>query len=242
MPSGLDAIVFTSDLQARVPSDGTGTEMRLAGEVVAEELVILAELGEIPSAERVGVVILGDMFARPGLDRRGGNGDVRSVWEAFRTRFKWVAGVAGNHDHFGASPHEFTEFVSRSRLFFLDGDCTRIDGLLVGGVSGVVGERERPFRRSRDQFLAEVKEILSADPDLLLLHIGLPRQDIEGVVGIDELLHHRRSLLTAFGHKHWPVALEELPGGGQLLNVEGRVIVLLQGTTVGGSDPVRMGC
>lgn len=226
LPPGLEAIAFTSDLQARTDPTAQEFDLRLAGETVAEELAILAEMGEIPPADRVGAVILGDMFARPGLDRRGGSGDVRLVWEAFRTRFRWVAGVAGNHDLFGSSPREFHEFTRLPNLHFLDGNCAKIDRLLFGGVSGVVGERARPFRRSRDRFLADVKQVLSVKPDVLLLHMGPPKDEIEGIAELRPLLNEHLCPLTAFGHNHWPLALEHLPGGGQLLNVEGRVVVL----------------
>ena len=50
----------------------------------------------------IGVLLAGDLYTVPALDRRGGSGDVTAVWRAFGDEFSWVVGVAGNHDTFGA--------------------------------------------------------------------------------------------------------------------------------------------
>lgn len=134
LPDGLDALVLTSDLQGREWLTPPGGEARLLGEVVAEELAILAELGTLPSAGRVGVLLAGDFYAKPDLAAgRGGSGDVRLVWEAFRARFRWVCGVAGNHDRFGTTPSDLAALTSLPGVNYLDGDLATLDGLRVGG-------------------------------------------------------------------------------------------------------------
>jgi hypothetical protein len=81
----LDGLILTSDLQGRelLPDGRPGS---LLGEVVADELQLLSELGEIPPFSRLGVILAGDLYVVPGLERRGGYGDVRDVWQAFRER------------------------------------------------------------------------------------------------------------------------------------------------------------
>ena len=97
LPDTLDAIVATSDLQGIVPDPRT-CEATLLGVAVAEALEELAFYNVLPPADRIGVVLAGDLYSVPTADKRGGFGDVASVWRAFAKRFAWVAGVAGNHD------------------------------------------------------------------------------------------------------------------------------------------------
>lgn len=103
LPRGLSAIVATSDLQGRERMrKSPTTPPRLLGEVLPDILVsrILPEL-DVPSEDKFGVILAGDFYTVPALDRRGGSGDVTEVWHAFADEFAWVAGVAGNHDTFG---------------------------------------------------------------------------------------------------------------------------------------------
>jgi hypothetical protein len=76
LPTALDAVIFTADLQGRelVPGKGRrGHEgPRLLGEVVAVHMAQLCEAGLLPPAERTGVILAGDMWAEPGCDKRGG--------------------------------------------------------------------------------------------------------------------------------------------------------------------------
>lgn len=79
---GLSALVLTGDLQFREPSDRHNPRAaRLLGEVVAEELSVLCELGELPPVDATGIVLTGDLYCEESLDRRGGLGDVHGVWE-----------------------------------------------------------------------------------------------------------------------------------------------------------------
>ena len=53
----------------------------------------------------IGVLLAGDFYTVPALDRRGGSGDVTAVWKAFGDESSWVVGVPGNHDTFGEDPN-----------------------------------------------------------------------------------------------------------------------------------------
>jgi hypothetical protein len=98
LPRGVRAIVIIADLQGY---DTAGrSHPRLLGEAVVEKAAELSTNVEIVPSESVGVLLAGDYWAHPDLNRRGGMGDVRGVWSAFGNRFRWVCGVAGNHDQF----------------------------------------------------------------------------------------------------------------------------------------------
>lgn len=232
LSEGVSALVVASDLQGREPPwlalGGTG---RLLGEVLAEELLLLSEMEEIPRPESVGIVLAGDLFVVPDLGRRGGHGDVRLVWEAFRQAFRWVAGVAGNHDRFGDTTEDLVAFGDGPGIAILDGVTQEIeiDGLRIGGVSGVVGNPSRPFRRAEPEWLEAVQDVLSLEPDLLVLHEGPDGGDPSrpGSRALSMLLGRQGAPLTICGHTHWDSPrVFTVDGGGQLLNAAGRAYVL----------------
>jgi hypothetical protein len=82
LPGGLGALVACADLQGRIRAAEASASGGLLGIQVAEVLEMLCERGKMPKAEKVGILLAGDLFAREGLDRRGGRGDVREVWDS----------------------------------------------------------------------------------------------------------------------------------------------------------------
>jgi len=230
LPNGLEAILATADLQGREIANDHGDNGRLLGEQLAEHCAFLAETGVLPCLEKVGVILAGDLYARELLDKRGGSGDVRQVWAAFAQRFRWVAGVAGNHDVFGKSPSlpEFKAFLRQPKTYFLDGDTVELDGLRIGGLSGVVGDSARkPFRREEKVFASEAKRLAGASPDLLVMHDGPDGNDTRrGWPVIREALEQSRPTLVIRGHAHWESSVATLQNGTQVLNVDARVVLL----------------
>lgn len=231
LPEGIDALIATSDLQGLEPPHRASGEPRLLGQVLADELEVLIELGEVPPLDRVGAILAGDLFARPRLDRRGGSGDVRGVWLALACRCRWVAGVAGNHDLFGPKPSvpDFQEFCGSPGVYFLDGEVVELDGLRIGGLSGVVGRPTRPWRREEQAFLRATELLLQATPDVLVMHDGpdVPALGLRGMAGVRSLLEaHRGRLLMLRGHAYWETALVSVARDVQVLNVDSRIVVL----------------
>lgn len=104
LPDGLSAIIITSDLQGREHfKHQTGPQLRLLGEWLPQVLADSILPGISLPAGRIGVLLAGDFYTVSSLDKRGGSGDVDSVWQAFGEHFDWVVGVAGNHDTFGSA-------------------------------------------------------------------------------------------------------------------------------------------
>jgi hypothetical protein len=199
----------------------------LLGELVAEELLALCELGTLPPADEVGVILTGDLYCDPELIRRGGIGDVRSVWEAFAVSFAFVAGVAGNHDMFG-SDAEFSTFRQGAGCHLLDLDVRTLQGLKVAGLSGIVGDTKRPNRRSNEEFLDAIALLLLEPIDVLVLHDApaIPEQDQKGNEDLRALLDVGPPILVACGHHHSDDPLVELASGSSILNVDSRCVVL----------------
>lgn len=211
LPDGLEALVFTGDLQGVAPV-GPDSRLVLAGCVVAEELAALGASGELPAPSRTGVVLTGDLFSSPDAMKRGGFGDVREVWAAFSKHARWVAGVAGNHDDVSG--------VRSAGL--LDGSLATFDTLRLGGVGLICGDPHRAGRRAEADQLAAIELVAEQSPDVLVLHegpAGSPSQRGNSAMALTS------APLIACGHVHWdePVFTHE---HGAVLNVDGRVVVL----------------
>ncbi len=232
LPEGIDALVAAGDLQALEPGPGR----RLVGHAVAERLVALAGAGRIPAPGRTGVLLAGDLYTVPDLAKRGGSGDVRSVWLAFAGRFLWTAAVLGNHDEVGPRNRDLRAVSHTPRLHVLDGSVRDLGGLRVGGVHGIIGNPTRLNRRSEPDFVGQVESVLADGADVLLLHEGpdASAQDgseLRGSPAVRAALEGSglaRPPLVVCGHSWWPVALAVI-GGVQVLKVDARVVVLVRG-------------
>jgi hypothetical protein len=227
MPADLEALIVTSDLQGVSWLAADDGALHLLGEVVAERLAALADAGELPPRSRTGVLLAGDLFSAPAGDVRGISGDVRPVWRAFASHFRWVAGVAGNHDTFGAD-HDRGRGFREPRIHVLDGGAVELDGLRIGGVGGIIGDPAKPGRRDEREFVREVKRVARAHPDIMILHNGPDalRGELRGHPEVRRALDGSGAFLVVSGHVHWPQPLAEIRGGAQVLNVDSRAVVL----------------
>jgi 3',5'-cyclic-AMP phosphodiesterase len=227
LPDDLDAIIATADLQGRERfEDGLGGPPRLLGEVLPERLAVelLPELSISP--QRTGILLAGDFYTFPNLDKRGGSGDVAGVWQAFSRQFQWVVGVAGNHDMFGRALAPLRRLSANSH--YLDGDRVTMGDLLIAGIGGIVGDPRKPHRKTDQHFVEHIELCTSPAPDILVMHDG-PDDVEQGQKGspiIRQALERSDSTLVVRGHAHWHAPLLELSNGTQVLNVECRVAVL----------------
>lgn len=225
LPNNLEAIIVTSDLQGVDPKN-----QQLLAYLLLEELEILAEIGKIPSLKNTGMIFAGDLYAE--VNRRGGVvGDVREIWLAFNRRFRWVAGVAGNHDSFGSTPLEMQIFQQTRNIYYLDGEMKINGALSLAGISGIIGKKGKPFRRTEKEFLRTIRELLKRSPDILILHEG-PNDPQGNLVGQEsirrelETINLTNNLLAICGHSYWKVPMIVLENGIQVIKADGRVIVI----------------
>ena len=223
LPDGCDALLAAGDLQGVAPSP-LGGDPVLLGIALADYLGVWADSGLLPPAERVGVLLTGDLYSAPGADRRGVSGPVVDVWLAFAAAgCPVVLGVAGNHDEVTVA--QVAELGPDVAL--LDGDRRGLGGITVAGVSGIVGDPERPLRRTEKDFLDLIRELTTPSPDVLLLHEG-PAGDRAGQLGraaVRSTLERRAPALTLCGHVHWTDPVATL-GDGHIVNLDARAVVL----------------
>jgi len=228
LPEGMSALVVTADLQGReLFEEAPQGSIRLLGEALPQRLVreVFPALS-INATGRVGVLLAGDFYTVPALDRRGGDGDVTRVWHAFAEQFDWVAGVPGNHDTFGPTPKSRPRFPERMQ--FLDGDAVEVEGLRIAGLGGIIGNINRPHRRNQLDYLATLEGLLKPPPDIVLMHEGPdgPARGQRGLSQAREILLASKASLVIRGHAHWDQPFVEYPCGLQILNVDARVVIL----------------
>lgn len=228
LPESVAALVVTADLQGRERLDKKALRPpRLLGETLPHILKteILPEM-EIREG-RIGVLLAGDFYTVPALDKRGGSGDVTQVWWAFAGEFDWVAGVAGNHDTFGSKPNRRPQFHSQ-RIHFLDGDRKVADGLKLAGLSGIIGNPSRAWRRTEEEYCHALEQLLTSDTDIVIMHDGpnAPAERFRGSDSVRQVIEMLQPRLVVRGHSHWAKPLVELDNKVQVLNVDARVVVL----------------
>jgi len=224
LPAELDGLLIASDLQGRARA-GDG-ELRLLGEALAAEYAMLAELEQVPAPAFTGVVLAGDLYAAPGADRMGATGDVREVWRAFAGGFRWVTGVAGNHDLFGGK-QEQSRFERESGVHLLDDTAATLDDLRIAGVGGICGNFNKVNRRAPEEFIKAIRRALARRPHVLVLHEGPDGGEphLRGNPEIREVVARSETIVIC-GHVHWDRPLVTLPTGAQLLNVDARAVLL----------------
>ena len=229
LPSNLDAIIVTADLQGRetFPNHkfGPAQGLRLLGEVLPDHLFPILHNLDVHANQRIGAILAGDFYTYPDLRGRGGTGDVTSVWQSIANEYRWVVGVAGNHDTFGKRGQTF----SQSNAHFLDGHRVDVDGLRIAGLSGVIGSPRKNFRRNHADYINELDDLLSQPTDIALMHEGPNAPHERGCRGIDdirEVIAMRSPKLVIRGHCHWPKPFVEYPSGVQVLNVDATVVII----------------
>lgn len=215
LPDGVGAIVALADLQGR---ENDPDANRLLGVAVAEELSILEELGLVP---RISLILsAGDLYDRPELNKLGATGDVTDVLNAFAAKFPVVVAVNGNHDCVNVDGLS-------ANVQILDGASINVEGLSVGGVSGITGKEPRHQRKSPDNFRKALKSAMSKSPTVTMMH-QTPKGVADGQIGdtdtADYLKKFGKSLVVA-GHCYWENPLCEI-GANQILNVDSKVVVL----------------
>jgi len=229
LPEEIDALVCTSDLQGmevKKYSD-ENKDRRLLGIAIANELKELTDCGLLPPKEKFGVIFCGDFHFEEDFSSRGGFGEVDEVWLAFKNISKWVVGVAGNHDKFSLNENGEYSISEEKDIFLLDRKTQIIDGLNFSGISGLIGNSQKPWRTQEEQYLAALKSMLLKKPEVVLLHEPPKIGGMKGNQKIGDVIVKSSQSLVICGHSFWENPLLNLDNGSQVLNVNSRVVILL---------------
>lgn len=226
LPKGLAGMVATSDLQGYDSKHIPVADRQLSGFCMANALQRLADAGDIPALDTMGLCLPGDYYAIATLDRRGGLGNVEHVWRAFARHFRWVVGVAGNHDSFADTGSFSGIFDDLPHVYGLAADSVTVDTLTIGGVSGIEGNPRKFWHYPLDELSQRLNDVLAADPELLLMHDGPahPSESAQLKCWYTKAMRHYEGLVIR-GHRHWMEPVIDIKRF-QVLNVDSRAVVL----------------
>lgn len=221
--STIDFLIIYSDLQGAIEIDG---EYKLLWEELPAYLNLLLQI-ELDATEQSqsGVLLCGDMFTN--LDKRGSDGDVRSVWKEFNNYFDWVAGVAGNHDRFG-DEKELEAFNKIENVFLLHNQIKELNNLTIGGISGIIGRGDKINRVKEEEYLKALKGLLKKNLDFILLHEtpDFPKLKLKGNTKIRTVIENEEAGNIFCGHCHWGKTLAKFEKGSIVMNVDSKVVIL----------------
>ena len=217
LPEDIDVIVATSDLQGR---ESDSSKNRLLGYAVIEEIEKLQQALIIPDINML--VLAGDLFDSPMLDKLGATGNVTELLNAFTDAFGVVIAAHGNHD-----------IVSKThldkRLNVFDGNVSVIGGIRVGGVCGVIGKETKNQRQSPDAFARKLAGVIKLGCRLIVLHqTPWGGESKLGDKPSAEYLKHNGMGLVVAGHCHWGNDFLVDIGNNQVLNVDSKVVVIVK--------------
>jgi Icc-related predicted phosphoesterase len=217
----VDLIIIASDLQGIAEEKG---EQFLLGEQLPSFLKTLIEI-EYPECKRIGVFLCGDLYTT--LNKRGSSGDVRAVWDAFNRHFNWVVGVAGNHDRFG-NAKDFEVFKANEYMHVLHKNSVEVDGIKIGGISGIIGRADKTNRVDELEYLKSLTSLAKKNLDFILLHEtpDYPSLNLMGNHKIRAYLEHAYTTRVICGHCFWEQSLVELKNNTQVLNSDSKVILM----------------
>ncbi len=222
IPDAFDAIVILGDMQAMDSHFIPVEDRTLLGVCVAHELGTYCGLGLWPSPERVLICLTGDLFTVASLDKRGGTGDVISVYRAFAKYFPHVVAVAGNHDLFGEGTSIAT--AEKTGVRVLNGTQIQFGEFTVGGICGIAGDNGKVWRNTKRE-LKQLVQTAAKDADLLLVHEPPKLDGYRGNQDLSDFLAPMFDGVVAAGHVGWDTVIANSEFG-KVFNLEGRGIVL----------------
>lgn len=86
------------------------------------------------------------------------------------------------------------------------------------------------LRQSEHQFVDEVERLASLHPDILVMHDGpdVLGMTTKGWPSIRQALERCTPMLVIRGHAYWKELLATLSNGTQVLNADGRALLLMR--------------
>jgi Icc protein len=221
LPENISAIVVTSDLQGVIIQND---ENVLLGEILAENLKLIFDI-YFPKIDRKETIafLCGDLYTD--LIKRGQSGNPTKVWEKFASVFGHTIGIGGNHDKFDNI--EDINKIKNAKL--LINEIFEIEGLRIGGLSGIIGRADKNFRLQETDYLKALSNLLNKKPNILLTHLSpqISDEDLQGDENITKILEKGNKTTLFCGHSHWEYNKAfDMKNVTQILNADTKVYIL----------------
>ena len=219
----INAIVVTSDLQGVVIQND---ENILLGEVLADNLKLIFDI-YFPEIDRKRTIafLCGDLYSD--LIKRGQSGDPIKVWKKFASVFGQTIGIAGNHDKF----KNIEDLYKIRNTKLLINDIFEIEGLKIGGLSGIIGRTDKNFRLQETDYLKALSNLLSKKPNILLTHLSpqILDENLQGEENITKILENGNITTLFCGHSNWNYnKTYDMKNKTQILNTDTKVFILIK--------------
>lgn len=211
LPGNLTSCIALSGLLGRE----YGARNRLAGEFLAEELVLLQEMKAIPEIDLI--LLAGNFFCYPDFRPLTGTGDVTSVWTAFAKRCKAVTGVLGKHDSIEADKMPENALI-------LDGASTGDENLKIAGLPGIIDRSSE-----QNQVHESLSRVISKSNEIVVLHQSPkgPGDKQDGSCLVRDYLKTEGAGLVISGNCFWDQPLVTI-GENQVLNVDNKLFLFTE--------------
>ena len=114
-------------------------------------------------------------------------------------------------------------------IFAVLNEIFEIEGLKIGGLSGIIGRADKNFRLQETDYLKALSNLLSKKPNILLTHLS-PQISDEGFQGdenITKILKNGNTTTLFCGHSHWEYNKAfDMKNETQILNADTKVFIL----------------
>jgi 3',5'-cyclic-AMP phosphodiesterase len=138
-------------------------------------------------------------------------------------------GIAGNHDSFGTE-EEFNDFVKGQGINYLNENIINLEQHKWSGINGIIGRPDKANRINENDYYRYLKKNLNKQPDVILLHQvpSFPEFYLKGNDIIRGIINNSFPAIYICGHVEWKDKFFiEMSNGSQVLNVDNRVIILV---------------
>lgn len=193
------------------------------------ELVVI--LDEFVNLNKFVVLACGDMA---GGFVRGTDGAPTPEYEFLNDRSLEFYFVQGNHDQPSKGNAELKlRTKSGKQCNIKDGLTTKSLIGTIGGVNGIISDKEHTYKMSADTYHEKLKQALTKRPKILMTHdtpsITTLYENGERYIGnasIFDIVNQYKPKVHFYGHCHHP-QFHNLINGVNYINLDGRVIIFV---------------
>ena len=110
-------------------------------------------------------------------------------------------------------------------------DIFEIEGLKIGGLSGIIGRTDKNFRLQETDYLKALSNLLSKKPNILLTHLSpqILDENLQGEENITKILENGNITTLFCGHSNWNYnKTYDMKNKTQILNADTKVFILIK--------------
>ncbi len=110
-------------------------------------------------------------------------------------------------------------------------EIIEIEGLLIGGLTGIIGNPQKNFRWQEEDYLKALSKLLREKPHILLTHLSpaVAELNLQGDERLNIILENGHETILFCGHSYWNYNnVYKMKNGTQILNADKKVFILIK--------------